>query len=207
MRDTGRMLVHQGATWPARMAEESGPYRDWPMPAATPEPSAKLREIGRVLLLRRRLIIVMILVLNIFAIWAITQVKPRYTAEATLLIGPRQAQVLDLKSVLSGLTGESEVIESEMQLLRARRIARSVVQQLRLDQDPEFNPTLKAPGASRAPLPSSPTRCLRVPGAPGTPGTRRRAATRPRASCPRVRPARMRRLPRRQARGRRIRSR
>lgn len=151
MRDTGRMLVHQGAAWPARMAEEPGPYRDWPMPASASETSAKLREVGRMLLRRRRLIIGMVVVLNALAVWAITQVKPRYTAEATLLIGPRQAQVLDLKSVLSGLTGESEVIESEMQLLRARRIARSVVQTLRLDREPEFNPTLKEPGAlSRA---------------------------------------------------------
>lgn len=141
------MFVQHGTAWltrgAERGAEEFGPL---PEHAAPPTPGAKLREIGQIFLRRSRLVLLTLLVLNSIAILAVYHVKPRYTAEATLIIGPRQAQVLDLKGVLAGLTGESDVIESEIQVLRSRRIARAIVQQLHLDQNPEFNPKLWEPG-------------------------------------------------------------
>lgn len=116
------------------------------LPLLRLEPAAKVRDLLQMFLRRRWLIVLMLLVLNVFAAAAIHFVKPRYTAEASLIIGPRQAQILDLKSVLAGLSGDSEVIESEVQLLRSRRVVSQVVRSLHLEDNPEFNPPSSGPG-------------------------------------------------------------
>ncbi len=107
---------------------------------------AKLRGLGRSFMRRSRLALLTIVVLNVAAIVAVGQLKPRFTAEADLIVGPREEQVVDLKAVLSGLSGDSDVIESEIQVLRSRDIARSIVQRFKLDQRAQFNPALQPPG-------------------------------------------------------------
>lgn len=122
---------------------------DWAPAQRLPEPSpasARLREIGRVLKRRARLIVGTVLILNLVAVALIHQLTPRYTAEASLIIDPRQPNVLDLNTVMSKLSGDREALESEIQLLTSRSLARSVVERLRLDENPEFNPQLRAPG-------------------------------------------------------------
>jgi polysaccharide biosynthesis transport protein len=114
-----------------------------------PEAGPKILGLGRVMLRRAKLLVTVVVLLNILAIFGIHQVTPRYTASADGLVGPREEQVVDLKAVLSGLSGSSDVIESEIQVLRSREIARAVVQKLRLDQLPEFNPALRKPGVAR----------------------------------------------------------
>ncbi len=108
--------------------------------------SAKLRNLCRSFMRRSRLVIVTVLMLNGLALLAVNHLTPRYTAEADLIVGPQQEQVVDLKAVLSGLTGDSDVIESEIQVLRSRDIARSIVQRFHLDHRAEFNPALRPPG-------------------------------------------------------------
>ncbi len=119
---------------------------NWVMAAPGEGASAKLRSLGRSFMRRSRLVIVTVLVLNGLALLAVNHLTPRYTAEADLIVGPQQEQVVDLKAVLSGLTGDSDVIESEIQVLRSRDIARSIVERFHLDKRPEFNPALRPPG-------------------------------------------------------------
>ncbi len=109
-------------------------------------PGPRLRQIGQMFRRRVWLILAVLMLLNGTALLAISKVTPRYTAEASLIIGPRQAKVIDVKDVIAGLSGDSDVIESELQILRSRRIAREVVEQLRLDQVAEFNPGIKSQG-------------------------------------------------------------
>jgi len=116
---------------------------DWPRRET---PRVSIREVGRTIARRGKLIVVVVVGLNLFALVMVSRLTPRFTAEADLMISPRQQEVVDLKAVLAGLSGDSDVIESEIQVLRSREIARSVVQQLNLDKLPEFNPVLAAPG-------------------------------------------------------------
>ena len=76
----------------------------------------RLRAIGRVLKRRARLIVGTVLILNLVAVALIHQLTPRYTAEASLIIDPRQPNVLDLNTVMSKLSGDREALESEIQL-------------------------------------------------------------------------------------------
>jgi capsular exopolysaccharide synthesis family protein len=106
----------------------------------------RLRNWGRSFLRRGKLILFTVIVLNGLAIFGVTNLTPRYTAESAVLVGPREEQVVDLKAVLSGLGGDSDVIESEIQVLKSRDIARGIVHEFKLDQRPEFNPALRPAG-------------------------------------------------------------
>ena len=123
--------------------QSSGMLVDWPRFDAPPKP---VRSFFKMLTRRIKLVIFVVLALNLVAFEFVSRLTPRYTAEADLLISPRQQQVVDLKAVLAELSGDSDVIESEIQVMRSRDIARNVVQQLDLDKLPEFNPVLAAPG-------------------------------------------------------------
>jgi uncharacterized protein involved in exopolysaccharide biosynthesis len=107
----------------------------------------KVLELGRGVLRHAKLLFVTILLLNLLAAFGVSQLGRKYTASAEVLVQPREEQVVDLKAVISGLSGTStDVIESEIQVVQSREIARTVVQKLHLDQMAEFNPALRAPG-------------------------------------------------------------
>lgn len=73
------------------------------------------------------------------------QLTPRYSANTELIIDPRQEQVIDLNQVLSGLTPDTAVVESEVKIIKSRSLAAKVVDELNLTQDPEFNGSLVEP--------------------------------------------------------------
>jgi capsular exopolysaccharide synthesis family protein len=123
-------------------------YVSAPVRLSEPVAGLQLRDVGRMLGRRRLLIAVLLLLLNGFAFWSLSHIKPRYTAEASVLINPRQQQIVDLKAVLAGLGGESDVIESEIQVIKSREIARVLVNQFDLDKNPEFNPVLAPEGTT-----------------------------------------------------------
>ena len=70
------------------------------------------------------------------------QETPRYTASAQVMLDVRQEQVTDMSTVLSGLPADSSVVDTEVEVLRSRSLAGRVVDQLKLEQDPYFNPSL-----------------------------------------------------------------
>jgi len=77
----------------------------------------------------------------------IGSLTPRYTAEATLLLDTRSANV-GIDPVVSDLRPDASVIRSEVDVLRSRWLAHRVVQDLNLANDPEFNPQLRPPEPS-----------------------------------------------------------
>ncbi|MBU4433790.1 MAG: AAA family ATPase [Alphaproteobacteria bacterium] len=68
------------------------------------------------------------------------QETPRYTATAQVMLDVRKEQVTDMSAVLSGLPADSSVVDTEVEVLKSRSLAARVVKQLKLDQDPYFNP-------------------------------------------------------------------
>lgn len=53
--------------------------------------------------------------------------KPEYTATARLIIDPRSLKVLNIDNALPALDGETSTIESQLEVLRSRRIAERVL--------------------------------------------------------------------------------
>src|SRR6478736_6230357 len=71
------------------------------------------------------------------------QEMPRYTASAQVMLDVRQEQVTDMSAVLSGLPADTAVVDTEVEVLRSRSLAGRVVEALKLEEDPDFNPSLK----------------------------------------------------------------
>ena len=55
------------------------------------------------------------------------QLMPLYTAGATVLVDPRQKNVVDAEAVLSGIGGDWAALESEVEIIRSAAVARRVI--------------------------------------------------------------------------------
>ena len=81
------------------------------------------------------------------AIFVTFTATPMYTATANVMLDTRQEQVVNIEAVLSGLSADSSVVDTEVEILKSRRLAERVVNALQLSQDPEFNSELAPPSA------------------------------------------------------------
>jgi len=97
---------------------------------------------------RLRLFAAVALVVVVAVMLYTMQQTPRYTATAQVMLDVRTEQVTDMSAVLSGLPADSSVVDTEVEVLRSRSLAARVVKQLKLADDPYFNPY--APGAKSA---------------------------------------------------------
>ena len=68
---------------------------------------------------------------------------PTYTASASVALESQQPQVVDLDSVVSGLGGDQSTINTEVEVIRSRRLMSQLVDALNLVDDPEFNKALR----------------------------------------------------------------
>jgi succinoglycan biosynthesis transport protein ExoP len=64
--------------------------------------------------------------------------QPRYLANANLLLDTRKLQLFQQQSVLSEISFDTPAVESQIELLKSESIAASVVDDLKLTNDPEF---------------------------------------------------------------------
>lgn len=97
-----------------------------------------LAEVLLFLRRRARLIGGVTFIVTMLVILATLQMTPRYTAEAQILIEPRDRMVIESDPVLSSLTRETAAIDSQVELLRSPEMARQVIAALNLKEDPEF---------------------------------------------------------------------
>ncbi len=98
--------------------------------------------------LRRRLWVIAAVVLPalLLAGAALALITPRYTAEVMLMIEAEDSKnIVSLESVVAGLSGDAESVQSEAYVLNSRALADRVIQEMGLDKDPEFNAALEDP--------------------------------------------------------------
>jgi len=99
-----------------------------------------LAEIFSVLRRRAWLLVAVVVPALVIAVAAITLLPPRYTAEVLIMIEPDGSKnIVSLESVVAGLSGDAESVQSEAYVLQSRALADRVVQKLGLDSDAEFN--------------------------------------------------------------------
>ena len=96
---------------------------------------------------RLRLFGAIVVTILVFTIVVTMNATPKYTATAAVMLDTRKAQVTDVKDVLSGPEGydTSSVVDTEVEVLKSRQLAERVVRALDLENDPEFNPSLRKP--------------------------------------------------------------
>jgi len=116
-----------------------------PAPPAAATDSDEDVGLGEVLaaIRRRRWVLAAVVVpAMLAATLASFLLTPRYTGETLVVIEPQQQNFVSFESVVAGLPGDLEAVESEAFVLRSRSLADRVIQRLGLDADPEFNDTL-----------------------------------------------------------------
>ncbi|MEO1556707.1 MAG: polysaccharide biosynthesis tyrosine autokinase [Pseudomonadota bacterium] len=77
--------------------------------------------------------------------YAFVVATPMYRSTAVVILETNQEQVVDLQSVVGGLSGDTSEVNSEVEVLRARGLMGKVVDRLALTEDPEFNGSLRPP--------------------------------------------------------------
>jgi len=121
------------------------------IPTVRTDPSATARlaesvDIRRILSIvwRRKFLIAGVTLLFVLAgLYQLSRITPIYSTEATIMLNNRQTRVVDIDSVVSGLSNNVSAVGSEIQLLRSTQLLERVVDKLRLENDPEFNYALR----------------------------------------------------------------
>jgi succinoglycan biosynthesis transport protein ExoP len=74
---------------------------------------------------------------------AFVAATPKYTASATLVLQARTEQVVDIQSVVSGVSTDLATLNTEIEVMRSGKLLRLLLDELSLDEDPEFNAVLR----------------------------------------------------------------
>jgi uncharacterized protein involved in exopolysaccharide biosynthesis/Mrp family chromosome partitioning ATPase len=129
------------------MNDEAHPHHgdDAPMTAADGE--LDLGAIGAALWRKRWWVLLPTLVVAAIAFVGVNMVTPRYQSEARILIEGRENVFLrpeaEKAADRSGATVDQEAVTSQVQLAMSRDLARQVIRQLKLGENPEFDPVLR----------------------------------------------------------------
>lgn len=96
---------------------------------------------------RGKLLIILATFLAILAggYYAYIAATPLYRATAVVILETKQESIVDLQSVLGGMSGDTSEVNSEVEVFRSRALMGRVVDRLDLIADPEFNGSLRDP--------------------------------------------------------------
>ncbi|MFY0312730.1 GumC family protein [Leisingera sp. D0M16] len=81
------------------------------------------------------------------ALYAFVAAVPIYTSSAVVMLETKQESIVNLQSVVGGLSGDSSEVNSELEVLKSRGLMGKVVDKLDLISDPEFNAEIRPPSA------------------------------------------------------------
>lgn len=107
------------------------------------EEGVELRELLQMLNRRREAIAGIFLLVLVLTGLYLYQATPTYTATSKVTLNLRQSNVVDMEEVVSGVSANTAVLNTEMDVIRSGSLLKRMVKELSLDQDPEFNPALE----------------------------------------------------------------
>lgn len=87
----------------------------------------------------------LVLSLTIGALYTYGIATPMYQSTAVVMLNNREEQVVDLGSVMGGLQADTSILNTEIEILKSRVLLGKVVNELNLEDDPEFNRALQPP--------------------------------------------------------------
>ena len=117
-------------------------------PAQVDDDEIDLMELFRALWRGRWLIAVVALVALVAGgFYAFGVAEPQYRSSAKLTVEVRTNQVVDIESVMSGVSTETAALNTEIEIMLSRRVLGRLVDEMGLTGDPEFNPELREPSA------------------------------------------------------------
>ena len=103
-----------------------------------PEPSIHLRDYWNVIVTRRWTIAAVLLTTVLVTMIVTLRMTPIYSAEATVQIDRENQNVLSFKDVYQVEAQTDDTLQTQYKVLSSRLLARRVVEQLKLDKEPDF---------------------------------------------------------------------
>ena len=110
-----------------------------------PPPAFQLADLMRVIDARRRLITRVALGVILCGLAAAIVLPTTWASSSVVMLESRKNNVTDLSAVLSQLPADPASMQNQLQILQSRELAADVITRLKLDNDPEFNPSLAQP--------------------------------------------------------------
>jgi len=91
-------------------------------------------------------LIVIVAIIGVGSYFSLSQIAPSYVSQATILIEPGEAEISENAggSQPAAALVDQEALASQVQLLRSRGLAGTVIDKTGLEDRAEFNPTLRA---------------------------------------------------------------
>ena len=75
--------------------------------------------------------------------YAFRVAEPTYRATTQMALSFDKQPVVDIESVMTGVSSDTSSLNTEMKLIRSHELASRLVDQLNLEEDPEFNPAMR----------------------------------------------------------------
>src|SRR4051812_21292045 len=119
------------------MVARESPTAAAPAPYTVPAPQFDIWALVGILQRRWRLLLLaVVLAVGLAALYTVAEI-PQYSATASVMLNQRtEAVVQNEAQVLSDLPKESEVVDTQVEYLKGRRMAEAVVRKLHLDANP-----------------------------------------------------------------------
>ncbi len=103
-----------------------------------------LDDLFRIISTRRRIIAGTAITIMLVVVAILSQLTPRYTASALVMIDPSDDKVVNVETLLSGLDTDKASIENQVQIIRSRSLAERVIKEKNLWDDPVLAPQPKS---------------------------------------------------------------
>ncbi|RBI87207.1 chain-length determining protein [Rhodosalinus halophilus] len=114
-----------------------------PQPEAADDDIDLLELAGTLWRGKGRILLVTGLALAAAGYYAFVLAEPKYSATASLVLEVQGPNVVDLDQVVTGVSTETSALNTELEVIRSRRLIAELVDELDLAQSPEFNPRLR----------------------------------------------------------------
>src|SRR5262249_21243427 len=134
-----RVALRTVPTTPHYMAPE--PVARLAMPAEEQSFLETLRKLWR----HRLLIIACTVLVGGAAVFGGWMMPSYYVSEARVLVGVQNPRLPNVESIVADVSPDAERVQNEGFILQSRNIAKQVVDQLKLRDNPEYNPALATP--------------------------------------------------------------
>ncbi len=112
--------------------------------AADQEMEIDLRQYWRIINRYKWGILGLAFAITVLATLIVFSIEPVYRGSATLLIEQKQAKVVTIQEVYDLDGGNKEYLQTQFEILKSRELATRVVQELKLEEHPEFAPKEEA---------------------------------------------------------------
>ena len=104
----------------------------------------EMTTVFRIIWYRKWLLIFCLMASTGAANWILAEMPKRYTATAEVMLNNRETHIVDIENVVSDLAGLDDSA-NEQRVLSSEKLLSRLIDRLRLDKDPEFNPVLREP--------------------------------------------------------------